>query len=568
MMSDDEDERCTFSTRCYFALVLADFYLTATAHRAQLSAGLSCRRATRVIFCGRAVATSMPAKRTPAPVRNEDHVITRLTYDAPPELLEAVLANLPWADLADFRSVCKAWRTAASTEFSWKKHCDELFFLPVPEYHVVVVPWDTGSVPMHAKALYESGKFRAAFCETIADRDRTWLTKDELCALQWSFRFKKSAGMQELDPWWRGDEACLNVFKDDGTCGLVQRESSRDSGVVMPTNQHRWCFAKDVYGESQCLFDLSNETHMPLMKAARSHPTSCWNESFAKSLTHEPGDTHYRDPRDPVEARDALSALFRTRSPRGFSVGSVLKVFPDPAHGSVPGSDNEYLLTYPSQIVWRHEKTFAWVMESCWTVSASFPLAKQADEKAARGDLQDRYLKIGHDVQVVEVENYGSYPDTYGPHARRDEFCETEFVDKTQAKTCVRFFADRHDAECVTVIMPSALAHWVSTRPWNVGLVFSDAIRTCALDETDQIVTQIANERLSDFETRLSKKRKREFVVSKKKKKKNVEVDETGVDPADIELVMTQAGVARAKAVTALKGMRGNVVDAIMFLTI
>ena len=66
----------------------------------------------------------------------------------------------------------------------------------------------------------------------------------------------------------------------------------------------------------------------------------------------------------------------------------------------------------------------------------------------------------------------------------------------------------------------------------------------------------------------MSKKRKREFVVSKKKKKKNVEVDETGVDPADIELVMTQAGVARAKAVTALKGMRGNVVDAIMFLTI
>lgn len=40
------------------------------------------------------------------------------------------------------------------------------------------------------------------------------------------------------------------------------------------------------------------------------------------------------------------------------------------------------------------------------------------------------------------------------------------------------------------------------------------------------------------------------------------------MDPADIELVMTQAGVARAKAVTALKGMRGNVVDAIMFLTI
>eukprot|EP00252_Welwitschia_mirabilis_P028119 TRINITY_DN9_c0_g1_i2.p1 TRINITY_DN9_c0_g1~~TRINITY_DN9_c0_g1_i2.p1 ORF type:complete len:209 (+),score=77.63 TRINITY_DN9_c0_g1_i2:98-724(+) len=45
------------------------------------------------------------------------------------------------------------------------------------------------------------------------------------------------------------------------------------------------------------------------------------------------------------------------------------------------------------------------------------------------------------------------------------------------------------------------------------------------------------------------------------------EVDETGVEPKDIELVMTQAGVSRPKAVRALKAADGDIVTAIMELT-
>ena len=44
-------------------------------------------------------------------------------------------------------------------------------------------------------------------------------------------------------------------------------------------------------------------------------------------------------------------------------------------------------------------------------------------------------------------------------------------------------------------------------------------------------------------------------------------VDETGVEPKDIELVVTQAGVSRAKAVAALKANSGDIVSAIMELT-
>ncbi|RVW15855.1 Nascent polypeptide-associated complex subunit alpha-like protein [Vitis vinifera] len=45
------------------------------------------------------------------------------------------------------------------------------------------------------------------------------------------------------------------------------------------------------------------------------------------------------------------------------------------------------------------------------------------------------------------------------------------------------------------------------------------------------------------------------------------EVDETGVEPKDIDLVMTQAGVSRSKAVKALKAADGDIVSAIMELT-
>ena len=44
-------------------------------------------------------------------------------------------------------------------------------------------------------------------------------------------------------------------------------------------------------------------------------------------------------------------------------------------------------------------------------------------------------------------------------------------------------------------------------------------------------------------------------------------MEESGVEPNDIELVMTQANVSRKKAVKALKSADGDIVSAIMELT-
>ncbi|XP_014668576.1 PREDICTED: nascent polypeptide-associated complex subunit alpha-like [Priapulus caudatus] len=45
------------------------------------------------------------------------------------------------------------------------------------------------------------------------------------------------------------------------------------------------------------------------------------------------------------------------------------------------------------------------------------------------------------------------------------------------------------------------------------------------------------------------------------------EVDDTGVEPKDIELVMSQANVSKAKAIKALKNNQNDIVNAIMELT-
>ena len=47
----------------------------------------------------------------------------------------------------------------------------------------------------------------------------------------------------------------------------------------------------------------------------------------------------------------------------------------------------------------------------------------------------------------------------------------------------------------------------------------------------------------------------------------DTDVDDTGVDPKDIELVVGQAGCTRAQAITALKNNENDIVNAIMELT-
>ncbi|KAI4338053.1 hypothetical protein L6164_016407 [Bauhinia variegata] len=87
-------------------------------------------------------------------------------------------------------------------------------------------------------------------------------------------------------------------------------------------------------------------------------------------------------------------------------------------------------------------------------------------------------------------------------------------------------------------------------------------------DLSSQLQTQAAQQfRMPDMGSVMAKPDAAAAAAGTQPDEEEEEVDETGVEPRDIDLVMTQAGVSRSKAVKALKTHSGDIVGAIMELT-
>ncbi|OIT31575.1 PREDICTED: nascent polypeptide-associated complex subunit alpha-like protein 2 [Nicotiana attenuata] len=87
-------------------------------------------------------------------------------------------------------------------------------------------------------------------------------------------------------------------------------------------------------------------------------------------------------------------------------------------------------------------------------------------------------------------------------------------------------------------------------------------------DLSSQLQTQAAQQfRMPDMGSVMAKSDVSPSTAAAEADEEEEEVDETGVEPRDIDLVMTQAGVSRSKAVKALKCHNGDIVSAIMELT-
>ncbi|KAI3756981.1 hypothetical protein L6452_04513 [Arctium lappa] len=87
-------------------------------------------------------------------------------------------------------------------------------------------------------------------------------------------------------------------------------------------------------------------------------------------------------------------------------------------------------------------------------------------------------------------------------------------------------------------------------------------------DLSSQLQTQAAQQfRMPDMGSVMGKSDISAAAAAAQADEEEEEVDETGVEPRDIDLVMTQAGVSRPKAVKALKTHNGDIVSAIMELT-
>ena len=87
-------------------------------------------------------------------------------------------------------------------------------------------------------------------------------------------------------------------------------------------------------------------------------------------------------------------------------------------------------------------------------------------------------------------------------------------------------------------------------------------------DLSSQLQTQAAQQfKMPDMGSVMAKSDISGAVAGAQADEEEEEIDETGVEPRDIDLVMTQAGVTRSKAVKALKTHNGDIVSAIMELT-
>lgn len=87
-------------------------------------------------------------------------------------------------------------------------------------------------------------------------------------------------------------------------------------------------------------------------------------------------------------------------------------------------------------------------------------------------------------------------------------------------------------------------------------------------DLSSQLQTQAAQQfRMPDMGSVMAKPDASSAAAGAQPDEEEEEVDETGVEPRDIDLVMTQASVSRSKAVKALKTHNGDIVSAIMELT-
>lgn len=90
-------------------------------------------------------------------------------------------------------------------------------------------------------------------------------------------------------------------------------------------------------------------------------------------------------------------------------------------------------------------------------------------------------------------------------------------------------------------------------------IVFGEAKQGGGMPGTQQQQVQAAQK----LATPVMEEKKIESVTEEAEE----EIDETGVEAKDIELVMTQAGCSRGRAVAALKSNEGDLVNAIMSLT-
>ena len=153
----------------------------------------------------RALRIATPSGRHLRPRRTASH--RGYTWSLPEDLHLHILALLPTAaDLATAALVSTAWAKLAETDLLWRGLCESVWR---GKLHV------SGQ----CRELVQKHCSRRALRLSMLEARDCHITQVQLCALEWSFRFKRVAGSTWTsdDPWWNGGHARTLRFAPDGT---------------------------------------------------------------------------------------------------------------------------------------------------------------------------------------------------------------------------------------------------------------------------------------------------------------------------------------------------------------
>jgi len=142
------------------------------------------------------------------------------------DALFSIFIELTYTAICACESVCTQWKGVANKPYLWNIVRNKL--------------WEGKYVSNRIRALCNP---KTALKESIRDAKRTYITLDELCRFEWSFRFKGTAGVAWTiqDPWWQGQTALKFKFLKEGSIELVGNNKKLNQG----NSQKRWRFGED-----------------------------------------------------------------------------------------------------------------------------------------------------------------------------------------------------------------------------------------------------------------------------------------------------------------------------------
>ncbi len=179
------------------------------------------------------------------------------SWDLPDDAILRVFDMLPLAALGRASCVSSTWRNLAACEALWKEHCARVWHAKV-------------AVPSRCRELLAAGSAREALIISLRESASRVISSEELCAQEWSFRFKSEAGpWAASDPWWNDEAARPVRFEPDGA--LIWPHASEWSGFS-------WRLCRE--GGRGCVLRISHSYLGDFPGATlRRHPTN-WGYIF------------------------------------------------------------------------------------------------------------------------------------------------------------------------------------------------------------------------------------------------------------------------------------------------